>query len=273
MSDPERLLAGGASDVERDLLRAWEGRQPSPEARRKAMAVVTLGAASAASAAATASSFAGGAAAKVTGSLAPKALVASSLLLKTGAGVLGLALATGAFTYLRHTRAPDQAQSSRAAAPPVARPASPLLATTPLPEPVTPAQPAAPISSVSSPPPPPTDARPRTASPSTLPSTAARVGAIAARSTLGEEVSTIDGARRAISSGDAGAALAQVDAYDARFPSGSLAQESREIRIEALLLEGNRSTAEPMASRFLMDHPKSPYARRLRALLAGSAGP
>jgi outer membrane protein assembly factor BamD (BamD/ComL family) len=66
-------------------------------------------------------------------------------------------------------------------------------------------------------------------------------------------------------------ALATVDAYDARFPGGALAQESEELRIEALFRTAKRQQAEKLAARFLSAHPTSPYARVIRGLVAAPA--
>jgi outer membrane protein assembly factor BamD (BamD/ComL family) len=83
-------------------------------------------------------------------------------------------------------------------------------------------------------------------------------------------VLALDHARRALAAGDATAALDLVDAYDARYPSGSLVQESAELRIEALFRAGRRGEAEKLAEHFLAAHPTSPYARVIRSLSAGA---
>ncbi len=69
MKEPTRLLSGGASDFERELLRSWEAEQPSEEERAKVLAMAGVGAGAAA------------VLAKAGSSLAPKA------------GVTGVALA------------------------------------------------------------------------------------------------------------------------------------------------------------------------------------
>jgi outer membrane protein assembly factor BamD (BamD/ComL family) len=103
--------------------------------------------------------------------------------------------------------------------------------------------------------------------------TSAVPAAASPASSLDEEVLAIDRARRSLTAGDAPSALERVDAYDARYPNGALAQESAEIRIEALFRVGKRAPAERLAERFLAAHPTSPYARVIRALLAGAAPP
>jgi outer membrane protein assembly factor BamD (BamD/ComL family) len=81
----------------------------------------------------------------------------------------------------------------------------------------------------------------------------------------------IDSGRRALANGDPQATLDTVDAYDARFPGGALAQESEELRIEALFRTAKRQQAEKLAARFLSAHPTSPYARVIRGLVAAPA--
>jgi len=98
----------------------------------------------------------------------------------------------------------------------------------------------------------------------------AGVPATSVTSSLDEEVVAIDRARRALTAGDGASALGLLDAYDARYPSGALTQESAELRIDALLRTGRRGDAEKLAERFLGAHPTSPYSRVVRALLAGA---
>jgi hypothetical protein len=85
--------------------------------------------------------------------------------------------------------------------------------------------------------------------------------------TLGDEVTALDRARRAMTDGDAAGALRRLDDYEARFAHGALFEEAEVLRIEALLAEGDRGTASRVANRFLAAHPSSPHAARVRALL------
>ena len=109
--------------------------------------------------------------------------------------------------------------------------------------------------------------------PNAIPAAKAKAPSSARSSTLDDEVSMIDQARRAIANGDATAAIQVVGSYDARYPGGALAQESTEIRIEALLAQGNRVAAEHLASKFFASHPSSPYVHRIRALLGEAKSP
>jgi hypothetical protein len=89
----------------------------------------------------------------------------------------------------------------------------------------------------------------------------------ATRSTLDDEVAMVAEARQAEAQGDPGRALLLLDAYDQRFPSGSLQRESTTLRIEALVEQGNRSAAEKIAARFLASHPSSLDARNIHRAL------
>jgi hypothetical protein len=91
--------------------------------------------------------------------------------------------------------------------------------------------------------------------------------ASASKSTLDDEVATIDEARRAEGAGDFASALRLLDAYDVKYRGGSLARESTEIRIQALVQQGNRPAAERLAARFIASHPSSLDVRNIRRAL------
>jgi hypothetical protein len=81
------------------------------------------------------------------------------------------------------------------------------------------------------------------------------------------EIAAIDAAMKAFRSGDAGAALAALDRYDAQYGRhGALRVEATALRIEALMRAGQRAKASALAAAFLASHPRSPYAARIRAL-------
>lgn len=67
---------------------------------------------------------------------------------------------------------------------------------------------------------------------------------------------------------DPAAAVALVDEGHRRFPRGSFYQERESIAILALAQLGRTGEARPRAQRFLDAHPASPYAERLRTLVA-----
>jgi hypothetical protein len=83
---------------------------------------------------------------------------------------------------------------------------------------------------------------------------------------LSDEVAMLDSARVALRA-DPRASLAQLDAYDARFPQGTLAPEAKLLRIEALLKSGDRPAAEALARPILESEPSSAYGRKVRYLL------
>jgi hypothetical protein len=261
MSEPRRLLADGMtaegpsdlpsdlpSDVaglERDLLRSWNSRQPSEDARARVLVAV-----GAVGAAGLAAAKLGVATATAGGSVAPKAMVTTALMkwIALGGGALAGAVASLAVVaYVRHsapelpTPAPTPAVAATQGAPHAALP------------------PASPIQDLGDLP------APNAAAPGTHPGPR---NDSTPRSTLDDEVTAIDQARRSLAGGDPAATIAALDAYDARYPSGTLAQESTALRIDALLRQGNREAAEQLANRFLAVHGASPYARRIRALLA-----
>jgi hypothetical protein len=87
---------------------------------------------------------------------------------------------------------------------------------------------------------------------------------------LADELALLDSAVSALHRHDAAAALATLDAYDRRFPTGTLVPEATAARIEATLAIGDSSRARELAAQFLADHPNSPVAARVRALVASS---
>ena len=68
--------------------------------------------------------------------------------------------------------------------------------------------------------------------------------------------------------GDPAAVVALVDEGHRRFPHGSFYQERESIAILALAQLGRGGEARARAQRFLVAHPQSPYAERLRGLVA-----
>jgi hypothetical protein len=83
---------------------------------------------------------------------------------------------------------------------------------------------------------------------------------------LSREIAMIDTSRRALSSGNAASALAQLDQYAATLRTGTLDREAQLLRIDALVLSGQRASALVLAGRYLTSYPNDPHAARLRAL-------
>jgi len=258
MRDPRRLLGGDASDFERELLRSWDAEQPSAAARAKVLAAMGIGAGAATAAAVKVGAAAAG------GSLAPKAAAATLggfAAAKWAALAVGVAVVGATAGYVRHeahvheTRSVMSAPASVAAPPPPSiAPSIPLATaeTAPVETPV-----AAPVVAVAEDAP-----RARVVE--------ARAKAVPAPhpSALGEQVSALDSARRALAAGDAPAAVGALDDYAVRFPDGALVEEAEALRVQALLAAGDRAAATRAGDRFLAAHPNSPHAARVRALLA-----
>lgn len=88
---------------------------------------------------------------------------------------------------------------------------------------------------------------------------------------LGREVALIDGARQALSDGNAGQALAALDTYGALDRTETLDREAQILRIEALDVKGERERAVSLAQAYLQTYPSDPHAPRLRTLIAVAA--
>jgi hypothetical protein len=90
----------------------------------------------------------------------------------------------------------------------------------------------------------------------------------AAQEQLAAELTALDQARQAVAAGRPGDALAQLDQMGNQFRQPSLAQETAVVRIEALANSGAHDLAAEQARSFLSAHPRSPYAGRVRRILA-----
>ncbi len=266
MSEPSRLLDGGdVPELEKSLLRSWSSRHPSDGARLKTLAALGV------------SGAVGGVAVGGGASLAPKAAAATASVLKWLGLAGGVVATVGAVTYVTT----QQAGQTRVAPPPadtahVATSAPSAASRTAAVEAPTPGANSTESPSVIpqvEPTPTPAPAPfPRGATNNgTATSGGSRATTSSTTSSLQEEVAMIDSGRRALANGDPQATLDTVDAYDARFPGGALAQESEELRIEALFRTAKRQQAEKLAARFLSAHPTSPYARVIRGLVAAPA--
>jgi pheromone shutdown protein TraB len=89
---------------------------------------------------------------------------------------------------------------------------------------------------------------------------------------ISSEIATVDEVRNVLRARQPRAALVALDRYDARFGRvGSLREEAAALRIEALLQSGKRERATTLARAFLAQHAQSPYAARVRALVAEPA--
>jgi hypothetical protein len=82
------------------------------------------------------------------------------------------------------------------------------------------------------------------------------------------EIRALDGVRASLRGHDAQGALDRLDRFDASFPEALLADEAAVLRIDALVLKGDRPGAAALSRRFLASNPASAHAPHLRALLS-----
>jgi hypothetical protein len=83
---------------------------------------------------------------------------------------------------------------------------------------------------------------------------------------LAEEIALLDGARRALSSGDPVSALAALDRYDAARSKHVLKSEALLLRVRALLQSERKSEACSLARRHIDEHATDAYAQKLGRL-------
>jgi len=240
MKDPQRLLDGGGSAPELALLRAGDSEEPSESGKHRLAAAlgVALGVTATASAATASQAAAGAAAGNALGIklAAPWLVSLVGGVVLTGAAVTYVALPSEKAPPAEATTLP-QAQTEAKASP---RPAEPEATA---PEALPPEQPAERV------------VRSAAAAPSGDSKSIAR------------EIAALDEVRRSLAGGQPRKALEQLGSYGKNHPRGVLRQEATLLRIEALSRVGDRSGARRLADRFLSDNPKSPHARRVRALV------
>jgi hypothetical protein len=109
-----------------------------------------------------------------------------------------------------------------------------------------------------------------TGTPNPAPAVVARAERRDTAGDLERQIEWIDRARSLAESGDPEGALQAVDQYDRKFPRGALSEEAALVRIEALAARGDRPGAAALARRFLLAHPRSVHAAKLRALVGGA---
>jgi hypothetical protein len=88
-------------------------------------------------------------------------------------------------------------------------------------------------------------------------------------STLAQELSLLQRARRALNHSDGRLALGIVQSLDERFPNGVLMEERAATRILSLCQLERSEEAREQGHRFLAAHPRSVYAERVRDSCAG----
>ena len=88
-------------------------------------------------------------------------------------------------------------------------------------------------------------------------------------STLAQELALLQRARRALNRNDALLALGIVQSLDERFPDGVLMEERAATRILSLCQLGRNDEATEQGHHFLLAHPRSVYAERVRHSCVG----
>jgi hypothetical protein len=279
MTDPQRLLEESGDDFERALLRSSRVDEPAPRAAARVAAALGVGSAIV-SGASTASGT--GATLGVTAGKAGAWVVAKWVgfgIVAGGVTVAGLQLARTASkgSPVEHA---EHAEHAALAPPPAAQHNGP---DTRAGEVATPAIAPEPASVHAQP----ERARgadavrqPAHAPAAAAEPSAARFDDLAAPvasaprtspASIAGEVSALDRARNAIAARKPADALAALDEYE-RGGSRMLAQEAAVLRVEALLLAGNRAGAAALARRLVEAEPQSPHAPRWREI-AGQHNP
>ncbi len=84
---------------------------------------------------------------------------------------------------------------------------------------------------------------------------------------LADETQALDRARVAVEAHQPAEALRVLDEYRRWFPEGRLRPESMILRLSALVQAGRRSAADSLANRLLSDETYRPYVPRIQSLL------
>lgn len=233
MNEPRRLFEESSSPVERALLEAGTSYRSSTSTRDGTLAALGL-------------------AGSATLTVGAAGAASTSLLARIGIGkiiaivaTLGAVSAVPAGIYLHHrSRAPE---STPPAARQIPTPPHTVLEPTALP---------------------PAEVTPDPAEPAPASTRAMKSDAKpAASAALAAEISALDAARSALSSGDAAGALTLLDVYSREHPRGRLQLEAEVLRIDALDKSGKTAQAKDRARQFLQRHPNSVLASRVRATL------
>jgi hypothetical protein len=261
MTDPKRLLEEGTA-LEATLLGAALDDAPRKGLDRRVQAALGIG--GIAISASTASTTAAAA------SKAAPLLLSLGIAKWAGIAVIGAGAVVGAAAVVHHESARSTPPSAIAAA---AR-------TTPAP-----AVPAGIEDRVTAPPPPVPLATAAAPEPTPSPSPVANRSATPAANTtnapeaptqskpaLSDELRLVDGATRAIESGDAELALALLDRHDLEFLHGQMAPEALELRVRAYALRHDDVKVGDLGRGFLARYPDSPLVPRVRALVLESEG-
>jgi len=257
----ERLIWSGSAD-ERELLQSARADRPDPGAKSQLVALLAGGAVVAAATAAEGATLASAAGVNATGATAATAASGAAAAGAGGAGTatvgtagigglwiakwagVGLLAGTTTTVVVATTSAPSVDEPVRAVpAVVVERPVDSLRP-----------QPEEPTNAVV-PAPPAAEDEPA-------------IVASATRLRVGDEIAALDAARAALGRGDAAAAGGVLETYRRSFPKGVLQPEAAVLEVQVAMGSGNRERAASLARSFLVRHPSSPHAPRVRALLS-----
>jgi hypothetical protein len=258
MTEPKRWAEDGASAVVGQLLRAAAEEQPTSHSLERALAGVT-----AAGVVTGSASAAAGSVATAKGMPLASAIFAKWMLYGVVATLTAGGLGLGARRLLQAApAAPSPAQGAALALPSTQTlPSAQALRDSPSTEAPTDARPARATA--------PAAPGVRASHPSSVAqaSSAPAVEPVLDAAALAQETQLVDHARAELGAGHAGAALATLDEYQARFPQPRYAPEALYLRMEALLASGNAAAARQVAGRLASRYPNGPHAARAEALL------
>jgi hypothetical protein len=222
VKDPERLLQSGGTPAERILLGAGAAEEPPPggAARLASLLVPPIGGAPGPSTAPPP------AAPGAFGALGAKWAIVAAGAVAFGGAVLAIASRTP----------PDQGT-----------PPSALGTAAPAPQAPAPAESVVPALGVQSPPVNSPEATPSSAVES--PRKRAESGSVGGAPSIAREIRTLDQVRGLLAKGEGRRALAELDRYRAEAPRGTLGQEATLLRIEALVVAGDKPAARRLAQK------------------------
>jgi hypothetical protein len=86
-------------------------------------------------------------------------------------------------------------------------------------------------------------------------------------SELAAQMAAIHGVRAALAGNEPALALRQIDQYERTYPAGLLLPEAEVLRIDSYSALGDFDSVKRLARSFLTQHPGSPYARHVQALI------
>jgi len=98
-------------------------------------------------------------------------------------------------------------------------------------------------------------------------------GAAEDASSLAAELRLVEQARSALAADRPREALAALAAHRAAFPRGVLGDEAEVLRVDATARAGDAAKARDLGRAFLAAHPSSPYAARVRSIVAAGEAP